>query len=163
MIACQFGSLCQINLRNGMYPPMTIEENKQFMGHFIEEVINQKNLEAIDEMVAENFVEEIPFPGQGPGREGLKTAVTALMTGFPDLHWVVDEQVAEGETVVTRFTMTGTHQGEFMGIPATGKSINVWGVVIDVVTNGQFARSRLIMDSVGLLVQLGVIPGPPSA
>lgn len=141
---------------------MTLEENKQFMGRFVAEVINQKNLAAIDEMVVEDFVEHIPFPGQGPGREGLKDAVTALLTGFPDMRWTIDEQIAEGETVVSRFTMYGTHQGPFMGIPATGKSIAVWGVVIDCVRNGKFAESRIILDTVTLLQQLGVMPPPGS-
>jgi predicted ester cyclase len=70
----------------------------------------------------------------------------------------VNEQIAEGEKVVTRFTLTGTHQGEFMGIPPTGKSVEVWGVVIDVVRNNPFSESRIIMDNVGLLHQLGIMP-----
>jgi predicted ester cyclase len=80
-----------------------------------------------------------------------------MFTGFPDMKWTVQEQVAEGEKVVTRFSWTGTHQGEFMGIPATGKSVEVWGVVIDVVKDKLFAESRIIMDSIGLLQQLGVM------
>jgi steroid delta-isomerase-like uncharacterized protein len=81
-------------------------------------------------------------------------------TAFPDLHWVLEEQIAEGEKVVSRFTWTGTHRGEFLGIPATGKQVKVWGVAIDVVKNGVFTQSRIIMDSVGLLRQLGAIPTP---
>jgi len=137
---------------------MTLEENKKFMTFFIEEVINKKNLDAANELVAEDFIEEVPFPGQGPGREGLKFVLNSMFTGFPDMNWTIDEQIAEGEKVVTRFTWTGTHQGEFMGIPATGKKVEVWGVVIDVVRNGLFSESRIIMDTVGLLQQLGVMP-----
>lgn len=136
---------------------MTLEENKKFMSHFIEEVINNKNLDAADTIVAADFLEQIPFPGQGPGREGLKFVLSAMFTGFPDMHWTVNEQVAEGETVVTRFTWTGTHQGEFMGIPPTHKTVEVWGVVIDVVRNNLFSESRIIMDTMGLLHQLGVM------
>lgn len=137
---------------------MNIEENKKFMRSFIEEVVNKKNLLATEELVDEDFIEHLPFPGQGPGREGLKVALTAMFTGFPDMNWTVQEQIAEGEKVVTRFSWTGTHQGEFMGIPATSKRVEVWGVVIDVVKNGLFSESRIIMDTVGLLQQLGVIP-----
>jgi len=137
---------------------MTLEENKKFMTFFIEEVINKKNLDAANELVAEDFIEEVPFPGQGPGREGLKFVLNSMFTGFPDMNWTIDEQIAEGEKVVTRFTWTGTHQGEFMGIPATGKKVEVWGVVIDVVRNGLFSESRIIMDTFGLLQQLGVMP-----
>lgn len=136
---------------------MTLDENKKFMSYFIEEVINNKNLNAADDLVAEDFVEHLPFPGQGPGREGLKFVIQSMQTGFPDMHWTVLEQVAEGETVVTRFSWTGTQEGEFMGIPPTHKKVEVWGVVIDVVRNGLFSESRIIMDTMGLLQQLGVM------
>jgi steroid delta-isomerase-like uncharacterized protein len=142
---------------------MTAEENKKFMTHFIEEVINKKNLDAINTLVAADFIEHLPFPGQGPGQEGLKFAISSLFTGFPDMKWTVQEQVAEGEKVVTRFTWTGTHAGEFMGLPPTNKEVEVWGVVLDVVRNGQFAESRIIMDTVGLLQQVGVMPRPVAA
>lgn len=141
---------------------MTLVENKKFMTHFIEEVINNKNLNAAEEIVAENFIEELPFPGQGPGRDGLKYALQSMFTGFPDMKWTVEEQIAEGEKVVTRFSWTGTHQGEFMGIAPTNNSVRIWGVVIDVIKNGLFAESRIIMDNVSLLQQLGVMPTPPA-
>jgi len=135
-----------------------IEDNKQFMRRFVEEAINQKNLDALNELVAEDFVEHIPFPGQGPGREGLRQVLSAFISAFPDIRWTLEEQIAEGEKVVSRFTMTGTHRGEFLGIPPTGKSVNIWGVVIDVVRSGKFSESRIIMDTLGLMQQLGTIP-----
>ena len=137
---------------------MNLEENKKFMNHFIKEVINNKNLNAANDLVAEDFIEHVPFPGQEPGREGLKFALQSMFTGFPDMTWTVHEQIAEGEKIVTRFTWTGTHKGNFMGIPPTNKTVEVWGVVIDVVKNKLFAESRIIMDSIGLLHQLGVMP-----
>lgn len=136
---------------------MPTEESKKIMSYFIEEVINNKNVKAVDDIVAENFIEEVPFPGQGPGREGLKVALNALFTGFPDMKWTVHEQIAEGEKVVTRFSWTGTHQGEFMGIPATNKRVETWGIVIDVVRNRLFSESRILMDNIGLLQQLGAM------
>lgn len=139
---------------------MNLEENKKFMTYFIEEVINNKNLDTANNIVAEDFIEHVPFPGQEPGREGLKFALQSMFTGFPDMNWTVHEQIAEGEKVVTRFTWTGTHKGEFMGIPPTNKTVEVWGVVIDVVSNNLFAESRIIMDSISLLQQLGVMPQP---
>ena|SRR5579871_42954 len=138
---------------------MTSEENKRVIQNFIEEVLNKKDIDACDQIAAENFVEHVPFPGQGPGREGLKYAVKLFISAFPDMQWTVEEQIAESEKVVTRFTWTGTHRGELMGIPATGKRVKVWGVVIDVVRDGMFAESRIIMDTVGMLQQLGVMPG----
>ena len=137
---------------------MNLEENKKFMNYFIEEVINNKNLNAANDLVAEDFTEHIPFPGQEPGREGLKFVLHSMFTGFPDMNWTVHEQIAEGEKVVTRFTWTGTHKGDFMGIPPTNKTVEVWGVVIDVVRNKLFTESRIIMDSISLLQQLGVMP-----
>ncbi len=137
---------------------MSVLENKKVISYFVEEVINNKNLDAADEIVFEGFVEHLPFPGQGEGREGLKFALNSLFTAFPDMHWILNEQIAEGEKVVSRYTWTGTHQGDFMGIPPTNKSVEVWGVVIDVVREGWFCESRLIMDTVGLLKQLGVMP-----
>ena len=139
---------------------MSEEENKQFMNSFIDEVINRQNLDAIDEMVSENFIEHVPFPGQGPGREGLKFAIGSMHTGFPDMNWTMHEQIAENEKVVSRFIWEGTDKGEFMGIPPTNKKVEVWGMVIDVVRDGLFSESRIIMDTAGLLQQLGVIPEP---
>lgn len=65
---------------------MTLEEKKLFMKRFVEEAINRKNLDAIDELVAENFVEHVPFPGQGPGREGLRYAISTFLSAFPDIQ-----------------------------------------------------------------------------
>jgi steroid delta-isomerase-like uncharacterized protein len=139
------------------------EGNKQFMQRFVEEVINKKNVDAVDQLVAEDFVEHVPFPGQGPGREGLKHVISTFLSAFPDIQWILEEQIAEGQKVVSRFTMTGTHYGEFLGIPPTGRSAKVWGVVIDVVKDGKFAESRIIMDTLGLMQQLGAIPTPEGA
>jgi len=134
----------------------TTEDNKRVIRRFVDEVINRKNLDAIDEIVAEDFIEHIPFPGQGPGREGLRYAISLFISAFPDLHWVLEEQTAEAERVVSRFTMTGTHRGELLGIPPTGRSIEIVGVVFDVVRDGMFAESRILMDMPGLLQQLSV-------
>jgi steroid delta-isomerase-like uncharacterized protein len=139
---------------------MTHSENKVFIKSFVEETINRKNLDAINELVAENFVEHVPFPGQGPGRDGLSYAIGIFLSAFPDIHWILDEQIEEGEKVVSRFTWTGTHRGEFLGIPPTGKLVKVWGVVMDVVKNGTLSESRIIMDTLGLLQQIGAIPAP---
>ena len=142
---------------------MTGEDNKSFMRHFIEEAINRKSPDALDAMVAEDFIEHVPFPGQGPGREGLRQALRLFHDAFPDMHWAVEEQVAEGEKVVTRFTWAGTHRGEFLGIAPTGRRVEVWGVVIDVVRGGRFAESRIIMDTLGLMQQLGAVPNAGTA
>jgi steroid delta-isomerase-like uncharacterized protein len=142
---------------------MKLEENKLFIKRFVEESINRKNLGALNEFVAEDFLEHVPFPGQGPGRDGLRHVINTFLSAFPDIHWTLDEQIAEGEKVVSRFTWTGTHRAEFLGIPPTGKAVRAWGVVIDVIRNGKLTESRIIMDTVGLLQQLGAIPLPDGA
>jgi predicted ester cyclase len=124
-----------------------IPSASEVMNRFGNEVLNEKNFAAIDEIAAEDFVELDPLPGQAPGREGLKAFLaTVSFPAFPDQRWVTDEQIIEGDTVVSRFTMYGTHRGDFMGIPATGRSIAVKGVVIDRVVDGKWKVSRILMD-----------------
>jgi steroid delta-isomerase-like uncharacterized protein len=137
--------------------------NKEVIQAFIHEVLNQQRLERCDDLVKENFIELDPFPGQGKGREGLKAVLRMFLAAFPDMHWTVKEMVAEGETVVTRFVWTGTHRGAFLGIPATGKIVEVKGVVIDLLENGKMSESRILMDTMGLMQQLGAIPTAPKA
>jgi steroid delta-isomerase-like uncharacterized protein len=138
---------------------MTPAENKTVVNRFVEEVINQGRLEQADELVVADFVELDPLPGQQPGREGLKEVIGQMRTAFPDIHWVLSEQVAEGEKVVSRFTWSGTHRGTFFGVPATGKSINVKGVVIDRIVKGKMVDSRILMDGLSMMQQLGALPG----
>ena len=132
--------------------------SRAIIQRFIEEILNQKRLVVADEIVAEDFIELDPFPGQAQGRQGLKDVLGMFFSGFPDMHWVIEEQIAEGDKVVTRFTWTGSQQGAFMGIPATGKQVKVKGVVIDRVIDGRLVDSRILMDSMGMMQQLGVVP-----
>ena len=141
---------------------MSEAQNIATMKRFVEEVINQGRLETADEIVEENFIELDPLPGQRQGREGLKEVVSMLRTAFPDIHWVDEETVAAGDKVVTRFTWTGTHRGDFLGIPASGNKVAVKGVVIDRLNAGKMADSRILMDTFGMMQQLGVIPAPPA-
>jgi steroid delta-isomerase-like uncharacterized protein len=94
--------------------------------------------------------------------EGLKDVLRGMRAGFPDMHWSVEEQIAEGDKVLTRFVWSGTHRGEFLGVSATGRSVTVWGMVIDRFQDGKIKETRFIMDVLGLMMQLGVFP-PPKA
>jgi steroid delta-isomerase-like uncharacterized protein len=132
--------------------------NVAVIARFLDEVINQGRLEQADELVAVDFVELDPLPGQKQGREGLKEVIGMMRAAFPDIHWGVDETVASGDKVVTRFTWTGTHRGTFLGVPATGRSVSVKGVVIDRLVAGKMTDSRILMDSLTMMQQLGVIP-----
>ena len=137
---------------------MTLAENKAMISSFLEEVLNQGRLERVDDLVAVDFVELDPLPGQQQGREGLKQVIGALRTAFPDIHWVIEEMIGEGEKVFSRFTWNGTHRGEFFGVPATGKQIKVKGMVVDRIVVGKMAESRILMDGLSMMRQLGVIP-----
>jgi steroid delta-isomerase-like uncharacterized protein len=134
---------------------MTAEENKQLVRNFVEIVINNRNLDAAGDYMAEDMVELVPFPGQGPGLAGLRDVLRGMFAAFPDMHWTIEEQVAEGASVLTRFAWTGTHNGEFFGVPASGRKVSVWGMVIDSLEHGKIKRSRILMDALGLMQQIG--------
>ncbi len=139
---------------------MSLESNKALISEFISQVLNQKRLDEIGNYIPEDFTELDPLPGQQQGRDGLKQTLAGLFTAFPDMFWTIQEQIAEGNMVVTRFTWTGTQQGNFLGIPPTGNKVAVKGVVIDKIAAGKVSESRILMDSLGLMQQLGVIPMP---
>lgn len=130
------------------------------IAEFIEKVLNEDQIDATSDYFWEDMVEQAPFPGQGPGVEGLKDVLRMLRAAFPDIHWTVEEQVEEGDKVVTRFTWTGTHDGPFMGVPAGGRKVSVWGMVIDRFDGEKVRDTRIIMDALGLMMQIGAIPAP---
>ena len=139
------------------------EENKAIVRRFAEEVMTNKNLAAADELVAEDYVELDPAPGQEQGREGFKQFLgTIAFAAFPDMQWTIEELIAEGDKVVSRATISGTHRGEFMGIPPTHRRIAVSGWVIDRIVDGKMQESRLLMDTAATMQQLGVFPPHPS-
>jgi steroid delta-isomerase-like uncharacterized protein len=136
------------------------QDNSAIVRRFIEETINQGQIDSAAQFVWEDVVEQVPFPGQGPGLEGLKETLRGMRSAFPDLFFSVEEQIADGDKVLTRFEWTGTHRGEFVGIPATGRSVKVWGIVIDRLEDSRIKDTRIIMDMLGLMMQLGVFLPP---
>ncbi len=139
-----------------------MQDNSAIVRRFVEETINQGQIDSAGQYVWEDMVEQAPFPGQGPGLEGLKDVLRGMRAGFPDLHFSVEEQISEGDKVVSRFEWTGTHRGAFLGVAATGRPVKVWGMVIDRLESGRIKDTRIIMDTLGLMIQLGVFP-PPKA
>lgn len=131
------------------------QDNRSIVRRFIEETINHGRFDSAAEFVWEDVVEQVPFPGQGPGLEGLKDVLRGMRTAFPDLYFGVEEQIAEGDKVLTRFEWSGTHRNEFLGVPATGRQVKVWGMVIDRLQSGKIKETRIIMDIFGLMMQLG--------
>ncbi|MCC6728505.1 MAG: ester cyclase [Chthonomonadales bacterium] len=137
---------------------MAHESNKALVSEFVSRVLSNHHLDAVDQLVAADFTELDPLPGQRQGRDGLKEVLAGLLAAFPDMNWTVHEQIAEDEMVVTRFAWTGTHRGAFLGIAPTGRNVAVKGVVIDRVVAGRMQESRILMDTLGLMQQLGVVP-----
>lgn len=133
-------------------------QNKLILRRFFEELFNQGNLAAADEIVSANYLNHNPAPGETPGRDGLTQFINYLRTAFRDLNFTIDDQVAEGDKVVTRWTSTGIHQGEFAGISATGKPVVITAINIHRVVDGQIQEGWLNWDALGLLQQLGVVP-----
>jgi steroid delta-isomerase-like uncharacterized protein len=134
------------------------QDNSAIVRRFVDEVINQGKLGSAEEFVWEDVVEQVPLPGQGPGLEGLKDVLRGMRSAFPDIEFSIKEQVCEGDKVVSRFEWTGTHKAEFMGVPATGRQVRVWGVVIDRLEAGRIKDTRILMDALGLMMQLGALP-----
>jgi steroid delta-isomerase-like uncharacterized protein len=144
---------------------MLSETNKAVVRRFFEEVWNKGKLNVLDEIIAKDHVSSGPgsLPGLPTGPEGSKQFVTVYRNAFPDVHFTIDDQLAEGDQVVTRWTGHGTHQGELAGIPATGKSSTVTGININRIVNGKIAESWGVFDQFGMMQQLGVIPTPELA
>jgi steroid delta-isomerase-like uncharacterized protein len=135
------------------------QSNAEIVRRFADEVISRGEIDRAGEFAWEDVVEQVPLPGQGPGLEGLKDILRAMRTGFPDLVFSTLEQISEGDKVASRFEWTGTHRGTFLGIPPTGKAVRVWGIVIDRLVEGRIKETRIIMDTMGMLMQLGTMGG----
>lgn len=137
-----------------------MQTNSTVVRDFIDEVLNQGKLDQSGNYFWDDMVEQVPLPGQGPGLAGLKDVLHGFRAAFPDMHWSVEEQIEQGDKVLTRFEWTGTHRGTFLGVPATNRSVKVWGMVLDRLQNGKIKNTRIIMDTLGLMIQLGVVPPP---
>jgi len=132
--------------------------NQEAINQLATEVLTNHNLAALDEIFHADYVEADPPPGMGPGIDGLRSWLEGWFAAFPDVRWTVEEQIAQGDQVWSRSTWQGTHQGPFFGVPATGRQVTVAAWTIDRFRDGKVEHSRLIMDVIGLMQQLGVIP-----
>jgi len=144
-----------------LYPhialPADTEANKALTRRIYEEIVNQKNLDIVDEVFAPDHVEHMPPNPDIHGSEGMKQFFAMLFAGFPDIQFTVEDQIAEGDMVATRWINTGTHQGEFMDIPPTGAQAVTTGVCIFRIENGVIVEDWTNADFLGLMQQLGVI------
>ena len=137
---------------------MSEETNKALLRRFVEELMNQGNMAVAPELVAPDFIELDPFPEKAPGRAGLIESIERLCTAFPNLIWRIEEMVAEGEKVASLHSWSGTHRGEFLGIAPTGKWVSISCMIFDTYEDGKLKKSRLMMNVLSLLQQLGAMP-----
>jgi steroid delta-isomerase-like uncharacterized protein len=140
---------------------MVGEQLKMIARREFEEVYSRGNLDVVDEIVSAEYVCYDPaLPEPVRGREGLKQAVTGFRRAFPDLTFTVEDQIVEGDTVVTRWTATGTHRGELFGLAGTGRRVTMTGIDIERFADGRIVEVWASWDLHGLLRQLGFATAP---
>src|SRR5437588_6374840 len=133
-----------------------MSDAKKMSRRIFEEVWNNKNIAAIDELLAAEYVHHDPqSPKFSDGVEGYKKLVAHYLNAFPDTHFAIEQEVQEGDTVVTRWTVSGTHKGDLPALPASGKRFSVTGMTVARVKNGKFVEGWNNWDALGLMQQLG--------
>lgn len=140
---------------------MSAETNKALVRRFYEET-DKGNIDTLDQLVSEDYVDHNPppFPGLRPGLEGLKQAFKLSEVAIPGYHRIED-QIAEGDKVVTRLTWFGKHEGDLPGAPRTGNDLKMTSITIHRIANGKLAEKWSEKDALGFLQQIGVMPSPP--
>jgi steroid delta-isomerase-like uncharacterized protein len=139
---------------------MSTEENKAIVRRFAEEILNEKKLDQADEIMAQDYIDHGAMPGQAPGLEGFKGKGAMWVAAVPDLRVRTEDMFAEGDRVAVRWTAEGTHQGELLGVPATGKRFLFTGLSIFRVAEGKVAEQWEEWDKLDLMRQLDVLPAP---
>lgn len=137
------------------------QDNKEFARRWNEEIWGERNLDAVDDLVARDFVgydPSLPEPVRGP--EEVRETIEMLLSAFPNTAVELEAVVAEGDWIAQRMTATGTHEGEFMGIDPTGEEIEVTVMAFHRVQNGKAVEEWQLYDAIGMLAQLGVVEPP---
>jgi len=136
------------------------QETRSLPRSLIEEVWNRGKLAIVDELVDASYV---GHPSGADGPEGYKQYFVTLRAAFPDIRFSVEDEIAEGAKVAVRWTATGTHEGEYAGIPSTGKRGVISGMTTFHIADGKAVECWTNLDELGMLRQLGVVPTPSSA
>jgi steroid delta-isomerase-like uncharacterized protein len=139
---------------------MSTEASKVVMRRYFEEIWNERKLELLDELIAADYVNHAsPDPSLPSGAAGLKPVFASVLQTFPDIRFSIDDVVAEGEKVVTRWSMRATQRGEVMGMPGSGKQVTLSGISIDRIVDGKIVEHWRVQDDLGLAQQVGAVPG----
>jgi steroid delta-isomerase-like uncharacterized protein len=139
---------------------MTTQENKDIVRDFIDGLFTKGNLGAVDEFLAEDFVNHDPPFGASADRDGMRDAGAMFRAAFPDWHSEPHAYIAEGDLVVEHFTASGTHRGELMGVAATGEEVTLPGINIFRLQDGRIIERWGLLDDLGFLRQLGLVVQP---
>lgn len=142
-----------------MQDAKVLEANKQVVRRYKVGILNSRDVDALDEVVAADYLDHAAFPGQAPGLEGLRQRVRLLFAAL-DPHWTIHDMVAERDLVVIRWSHTGTHRGEFLGIPATGRQFTFRGIDAYSIRAGKMAEHWNVVDALGFLQQVGGVAAP---
>lgn len=141
---------------------MSKEKNIAIAHRFMDEIWNQQKFEVADEIFSEDFITETisnnPVPWEGKGPESMKHHIEHWLVSVPDMRFHVDNLIADENHVVIHWNATGINEKPFMGIPATGKPIKLLGVTISRVENGKITLNQTMLDTLGFLQQLEVLP-----
>ena len=138
---------------------MSAESNKALSRRLLDEAFNAGNIDVVDELVTTDFVNhDAAMPEAMIGPDVAKATIGGYRAAFPDLRITIEEQIADDHAVATRWSAKGTHQGDLMGVPPTGKQATVTGITIDKIVDGRIAESWTNWDTLGMLQQLGVVP-----
>ncbi len=131
--------------------------HKELFGRLYHSIWNERRLEFIPLVIADTHALGDPtVSGRGVGPESYRRQVERFLTGLPDLRFDVEETISEGEKLVVSWTITGTHRGEFLGVPATNRRVVFSGITINQIRNGKIIESTVIWDGLGLLEQFGI-------
>lgn len=158
MVCAAFVGLTLTSCQREEPPASPLDENKALVRLLIDEVWNRGNLEKIDELLSPEYTLHISAAGVRTDREGYRGAVKAYRDAFSGFQFLIEDMMAEGDKVIIRWTIRGTHTGDYMGVPATGKDIGLTGIAIRRIAGGRIAEEWVEMDRSGLLQQMGAAP-----
>ena len=140
---------------------MTVEErNKAGFRRVYEEGLNGGNLAVADELIDPECLDHEAHPGGNRGPESIRQLITMLRTAFPDLHFTIEDLIAEGDTVAGRLTMNGTHTGPLMGMPPTGRAVRQAHMHFVRFRDGKAIEHWGVRDDMGMMRQMGLMPEP---
>ncbi len=139
---------------------MSTDRSNSLIRRIFEEAFNQGNLAVVDELLSPDHFAHTAFGGAPNGPGGLKWLIAMFHSAFPDLQCTIEDEIREGNKLAAHWTIRGTHKGSFLGNPPTGRSVKVQGIIFARTENGRMVEDWTLIDQIGILRQLGLVPPP---